>query len=113
MDESAALMLLSDELPEFTPSDHGAREDGGPLFHLVMGDLYRFHKEVQACGEIERRYWAVVERLANEGSGDVENAVGVSLIEHFSFDPQSQARFREAEELQGPATRRLGERFGL
>lgn len=113
MDKVAAIDELAKSLPEFTPEDYGTNEDGSPLFHLVMGDLYRFYFEVAGNEEVERRYWAVVEQLAVHGDDGVENAVGVSLIEHFSSDPSSQARFRNARRFQGPATREMGAGLGL
>lgn len=105
MDELDAITVLRTELPQFAPEDHGTREGGGPLFHLVMADLYRYYEQVAEDLPGARRYWEVVERLAAEGSDPVREAVHVSLVETFVFDVVSGVRSREIERLQGPRVR--------
>ena len=52
---------------------------GELLFHNLMGDLARFYMtDAQQNRELQRRYWMVVDSLAEHGDDSVQNAIGVS-----------------------------------
>ena len=109
MEEPEAIETLKVELPGFVPEDHGTDEHGGPLFHMVMADLWRYYGTSVEGQEIEQAFWRTMERLAVEGSPSVENAVAVSFIENFLHDEADRRRFHHAGRLQGPKTRQIFE----
>ena len=79
------------------------------LFHLFVHDLARFYmRDARADESLARRFWMAVERVSATGDEDVENAIGVSLIETFAWGNQHQrAALLEARPMFGPATRAI------
>lgn len=102
---------LVERMPEFRPvlDDHLDFSGGENLFHMLMGDLGRFYMSTARHeSDLSRRYWMAVEKLASEGDDDVENAVGVSLIEWFAWgDEGERAALIAAQDWHGPATRNM------
>jgi hypothetical protein len=86
---------------------------GELLFHLVMGDLARFY--MSDCiddPEAQRRFWMVVDTLAQEGDDRVQNAVGVSLIEWFAWgDDRERRTLVDARPLMSTAVRAIADEF--
>jgi hypothetical protein len=115
LDDQAAVELLRDRLPEFSPAiaEHLDDNLGELLIHLLMGDLARFYmSDVLGNAEMQRRFWMVVDRLATQGDCRVENAVGVSLIEWFAWgDDRQRATLVAAKPLMSTAVRDVADEF--
>jgi hypothetical protein len=114
LDENASVEVLRARLPEFAPAiDKHLRDYEELLFHLVMGDLARFYvNEAVHNPELQRRFWMTVDRLATQGDNQVQNAIGVSLIEWFAWgNDRERALIVDAKPLMSSTVRACTDDF--
>jgi hypothetical protein len=109
--EGAARRMV-EAFPAFSPYYADEAPDPGEeiLLHPVMGAFARFYLEQELADQpdLVQRYWSLVEELASRGDDYVKEAVHSSLIEYFAWGNESeQAALRNAEPLQGPATKAI------
>ncbi len=105
VDHAKFLELLTDEFPEVPQSFDEYRKG---LLHCEMGAFARMTEEAMDQGRLWQveKYFRFIERMRENATPEVENAIDVSYIEFLAFSEMSEIR-REAMKRMPKAIRAI------